>query len=135
MEGGGDSEAAGERVSHERQAGTQALLWPLGKVQNHRNKVWMEILGNHPVQLAEIRDIHFLRPETETSEDRRREAWLLPTPLVWGFNKGENVLLFTPFLGFPGGLASKESASNAGDLGSIPGSERSHGEGNGNPLQ
>ena len=30
---------------------------------------------------------------------------------------------------------SKESACNAGDLGSIPGLERSPGEGNGNPLQ
>ena len=29
----------------------------------------------------------------------------------------------------------KASASNAGDLGSIPGSGRSSGEGNGNPLQ
>ena len=30
---------------------------------------------------------------------------------------------------------SKESAHNAGDLGSIPGLERVPGEGNGNPLQ
>ena len=30
---------------------------------------------------------------------------------------------------------SKESACNAGDVGSIPGSGRSPGEGNGNPLQ
>ena len=29
----------------------------------------------------------------------------------------------------------KKSACNAGDLGSIPGSGRSPGEGNGNPLQ
>ena len=36
---------------------------------------------------------------------------------------------------FPGGSEVKESASNAGDLGSIPGSGRSPGEGNGNPLQ
>ena len=36
---------------------------------------------------------------------------------------------------FPGGLDGKVSAYNAGDLGSIPGSERSPGEGNGNPLQ
>ena len=36
---------------------------------------------------------------------------------------------------FPGGSAGKESACNAGDLGSIPGSGRSSGEGNGNPLQ
>ena len=37
--------------------------------------------------------------------------------------------------GFPGGSEVKASASSAGDLGSIPGSERSSGEGNGNPLQ
>ena len=38
-------------------------------------------------------------------------------------------------MGFPGGSDSKESACNAEDLGSIPGSGRSPGEGNGNPLQ
>ena len=32
-------------------------------------------------------------------------------------------------------LDGKESACNAGEPGSIPGSERSSGEGNGNPLQ
>ena len=37
--------------------------------------------------------------------------------------------------GFPGGSDSKESASNAGHLGWIPGLGRSPGEGNGNPLQ
>ena len=36
---------------------------------------------------------------------------------------------------FPGGSDGKESACNAGDRGSIPGSGRSPGEGNGNPLQ
>ena len=36
---------------------------------------------------------------------------------------------------FPVGSEGKESACNAGDLGSIPGSGRSSGEGNGNPLQ
>ena len=39
------------------------------------------------------------------------------------------------FLGFPGGLAGKESASNAGDLGLIPGLGRSPGERKGYPLQ
>ena len=34
-----------------------------------------------------------------------------------------------------GGLDGKESACNAGDLGSIPGSGRSPGEGSGYPLQ
>ena len=33
------------------------------------------------------------------------------------------------------GSDGKESACNAGDMGSIPGSGRSPGEGNGNPLQ
>ena len=37
--------------------------------------------------------------------------------------------------GFPGGSDSKESAYNAGDPGSIPGSGRSPREGNGNPLK
>ena len=36
---------------------------------------------------------------------------------------------------FPGGSDSKASASNAGDPGSVSGSGRSPGEGNGNPLQ
>ena len=38
-------------------------------------------------------------------------------------------------MGFPCSSVSKESACNAGDLGSIPGSGRSPGEGNVNPLQ
>ena len=38
-------------------------------------------------------------------------------------------------LGFHGSSVGKESACNAGDLGLIPGSERSPGAGNGNPLQ
>ena len=36
----------------------------------------------------------------------------------------------------PGGsVTGKESACNGGDVGSIPGSRRSPGEGNGNPCQ
>ena len=38
-------------------------------------------------------------------------------------------------MGFPGGSEVKASAWNAGYPGSIPGSGRSPGEGNGNPLQ
>ena len=38
-------------------------------------------------------------------------------------------------MGFPGGLDGKESAYNEKDLGQIPGSGRSPGEGNGNPFQ
>ena len=35
----------------------------------------------------------------------------------------------------PGGSVVKNPSANAGDAGSIPGSGRSSGEGNGNPLQ
>ena len=52
---------------------------------------------------------------------REREAELLRTP--------------PPHWGFPGSSEDKASACKAGDLGSIPGSGRSPGEGNGNPLQ
>ena len=38
-------------------------------------------------------------------------------------------------MGFPGGSDGKESVSNAGDLGLIPGLGRSPGEKNGYPLQ
>ena len=54
------------------------------------------------------------------------DSWVRKTP--WRRSR-----LSTPvFLGFPGG--SKESACNAGDLGSIPGLGRSPGGGHGNPL-
>ena len=38
-------------------------------------------------------------------------------------------------MGFPGGSDGRESACDVEGPGSIPGSERSSGEGNGNPLQ
>ena len=43
--------------------------------------------------------------------------------------------LICKYQGFPGGSAGKESACNAGDPGSIPGSGRSLGEGIDYPLQ
>ena len=46
-----------------------------------------------------------------------------------------SVIAFTALLGFPCGSAGKESACNAGDLGSIPGLGRSPGEEKGCPLQ
>ena len=38
-------------------------------------------------------------------------------------------------VGFPGGSVVENQPLNAGDMGSIPGSGRSPGEGNGHPLQ
>ena len=37
-------------------------------------------------------------------------------------------------IGFPGGSRVKNLPANAGDIGSIPGSRRSLGEGNDNPF-
>ena len=52
---------------------------------------------------------------------------------------GETSIVFTTvnqyFSNVPGGSVVKNPPSNAGDLGSIPGSGRFSGGGNGNPLQ
>ena len=45
------------------------------------------------------------------------------------------IILLKRLEGFPCGSTGKESAHNAGDLGSIPGLGRSPGEGKGYPLQ
>ena len=45
------------------------------------------------------------------------------------------VIHYSYIVAFPGSLVGKESACNAGNPGSIPGSERSAGEGIGYPLQ
>ena len=45
------------------------------------------------------------------------------------------ILEYSQLTGFPDGSDDKESACNARDLGLTPGSGRSPGEGNGNPLQ
>ena len=50
-------------------------------------------------------------------------------------NKSEIVRIHPMVGNFPGGSDSKASAFNARDPGLIPGSGRSPGEGNGNPLQ
>jgi len=60
--------------------------------------------------------VHGIAKESDTTE-----------PLHFHFEEHQ--------LGFPGGLDSKESASNAGDPTSVPGCGRSPGGGHGNPLQ
>ena len=47
----------------------------------------------------------------------------------------QNYKLLEPKRGFPGDSEGKVPACSAGDLGSIPGSGRSSGEGHGNPLR
>ena len=62
-------------------------------------------------------------PVQDPSSGVRKIPWRrnrLPTPV---------------FSGFPGGSDGRESSCNVGDLGLIPGLERSPGGGHGNPLQ
>ena len=61
-------------------------------------------------------------------------------PLARGYFSAEVLgslydVTHTLLKGFPGGSDGKESACGAGDLGLIPGSGRSPGEGKGYPLQ
>ena len=55
--------------------------------------------------------------------------------MVWYSHLCKNFPQFVVIHTVPCGLAGKESACNAGDLGSIPGLGRSPGEGKGYPLQ
>ena len=63
-------------------------------------------------------------------EDLQDLLELIPQKAVLSFMKER-----LPFQGFPHNSVSKESACNAGDLGSIPGWGRSSGKVNGNPHQ
>ena len=58
------------------------------------------------------------------------KSWFSPFVEGWG---GCSLVLKN--VGFPGGSDTIETSCNAGDLGSIPGSGRSLGEGNDFPLQ
>ena len=70
--------------------------------------------------------------------ERSVVAGLTSPSLSWEFTSASAGLRDDEFIrkqGFLGGSDGKESACNAGDLGLIPGSGRSPGEGNGNLLQ
>ena len=64
-----------------------------------------------------------------------KRAFINGTGVETGVPRRRDRLPIPVFLGFPDGSDGKESTCNAGDPGSIPGSGRSPGEGNGIPLQ
>ena len=85
--------------------------------------IWPFILWNEGFLGSQLVKNPPTMQETQFDSWARKFPWKrdrLPTPV---------------FLGFPGGSDGKESACNAGDLGSIPGLGRSPGEGKGYPLQ
>ena len=90
-------------------------LFSLGPSQTNKESEWHE----------HARGGHRLWPETQDKERHRN--------LQLAFRGFFFTVLF--HLGFPGGSVVKNLPANAGEVGSIPGSGRSPGEGNGNPLQ
>ena len=72
----------------------------------------------------------FLNPAWTSGSSRFMNSWRLAWRIL-----SITLLECEMSASFPGSSDGKASAYNAGDLGSIPGSGRSPGEGNGNPLQ
>ena len=72
--------------------------------------------------------------EDPLEEDMSTHSSFLAWRILWTEDLG-NYRSKNNSFGFPGDSDSKESSCSAGDSGSIPGSGRSPGEGNGNPLQ
>ena len=78
-----------------------------------------------------------MRNEKDPKSDKMN--WLISegsVPALRGSARSHQLFGYSYDLNsFPGGAEVKASACNVGDLGSIPGSGRSPGEGNGNSLQ
>ena len=94
----------------------------------------------------EVHSVKLVREAAETWNCRniKRRLWGLRKQ-TYGYQRGragknqksgvhKHTLLYLEW-GFPSSSAGKESACNAGDLGSIPGVGRFPGEGKGYPLQ
>ena len=103
----------------------KSLLRPRWMLLEASITIWASLIAQLVKNLPAIQETLF---DSWVGKFLWRRAWW-PTPV---FLPGES----TPvFLGFPGGSDSKESACNAGDLGSIPELGRSPGGGHGNTLQ
>ena len=75
----------------------------------------------------------FFKKSQKNNECQDQNFYQLDHLQISGENSYICVYEYT-HLSIPGGLDDKASAYNAGDLGSMPGSGRSPGEGNSNPL-
>ena len=86
---------------------------------------WMFFWNSHTFSMIQQRRAvrSFTNPACTSVSSRFTYCW----SLAWR--------ILSVSLGFPCGSAGKESACNAGDLGSVPGLGRSPGKGKGYPLQ
>ena len=126
-------------------------LWPFTNKINNKNRTAFTPLQNSPyllfcvsgnsdssLYLIILIHLHLLPSDiwnayasslSLLTKSKTRDSgfnWFSISPFDW------TTILF---LGFPGGSEAKASACNVGDLGSIPGLERSPGEGKGNLLR
>ena len=112
----------------------ESTLWTLPKADS------MQILSNYQWYFHRTRIKNFTmcmetqktpnsqsNLEKEKPSWRNQPSWLQATLLIQSYSNQDG--------SFPGDSIGKESTCSAGDLGSIPGSGRSPGEGNGYPLQ
>ena len=80
--------------------------------------------------------MYFMTRSIKLYKVKKRENTLIYEDKVLTINTNNLILRWGLFLwGFPDSSVGKESACNAGDYSSIPGSGRSTGEGTGHPLQ
>ena len=101
----------------------------LGKIEGGRRRGrqrtrWLDgITESMDMSLSKLQDLV-----------KHREAWHSTVHVVAKSQTQLSGWTITKYMGSSGGSDSKESACNAGDLGSLPGWGRSPGRGHGNPL-
>ena len=94
-----------------------------------QSKGLSRVFSNTTVQKHQFFSTGKIRHKIRKKRLLRKQCFILLQVLSW------NVAQLQVPKGFSGGSVVKNLPANAGNAGSIPGSRRSSGEGNGNPLQ
>ena len=138
----GNSEAGEEGDGRESEGCTNAYLSALSHASNWRTFRMNQTIKptfllpriEGPAWLAQCEE-HLSAGASTTREMEEERKGKNVKPGIELFNDWNIWFFLVSKVSFPAGSDGKESTCSAGDLGSIPGSGRSPGEGNGNPLQ